>query len=399
MGESRRLSIRPSTPRARDSPRRPASSSQRQGRRRVGDVRSTPSGRRRARAATSAVAALVRAARSRCRCQSCLEDVVGHEHDRDRRAPSGRPASAGRSAAAAPRTAAAGRRGRRAPRRRAPCPSGRRDAAAAISGKRWVISSSPRDQRCTAPPRRTSCARMPSHFHSISQSDGVAERRRIVLERRREEERVGPRLVDRPMARATAATRTTRRSGSTRPSAAPRWPWCRVRRLGQRADHERLRHADAQLAGEQLEQDEALQPVELAPPVGHARAAAPPDRGSAAAGSARRATGQRAAASGSPGLGRRQLIEHQRRGLGAVADDRVALLEQPGRRGRSPASVQSWIAAYGTRRFRRRPVRKKTAHAASAGGAAPKYRAIAATLALVEVVRSIASKARSRAGI
>ena len=86
----------------------------------------------------------------------------------------------------------------------------------------------------------------------------------------------------------------------------------------------------------------------------------------------------------------RQLIEHQRRGLGAVADDRVALLEQPCGRPVA-ASVQSLIDAYGTRRLSRRPVRKNTAQAASAGGASAKYAAIAATLALVEVVRSIAS--------
>jgi hypothetical protein len=36
------------------------------------------------------------------------------------------------------------------------------------------------------------------------------------------------------------------------------------------------------------------------------------------------------------------------------------------------AIVQSWIAAYGSSRFRRRPVRKNTAHAASAGGASAK---------------------------
>ena len=43
-------------------------------------------------------------------------------------------------------------------------------AAAAISGKRCVINSSPRDHRCTPPARQTSCARIPSHFHSMIQS-------------------------------------------------------------------------------------------------------------------------------------------------------------------------------------------------------------------------------------
>ena len=48
--------------------------------------------------------------------------------------------------------------------------------------------------------------------------------------------------------------------------------------------------------------------------------------------------------------------------------------------------VQPAIDAWGTRRLRRRPVRKKTAHAASAAGAIRKYAAIASTLRLVEVV-------------
>ena len=55
------------------------------------------------------------------------------------------------------------------------------------------------------------------------------------------------------------------------------------------------------------------------------------------------------------------------------------------------ACVHCQIDAPGTRRLRRRPVRKKTAHAASAGGAVAKYASIAATFAFVEVVRSIAS--------
>ncbi len=55
------------------------------------------------------------------------------------------------------------------------------------------------------------------------------------------------------------------------------------------------------------------------------------------------------------------------------------------------ASVQSLIDAYCTSRFSRRPVRKNTAQAASSGGAARKYSTIAATFALVDVVRSIAS--------
>ena len=42
--------------------------------------------------------------------------------------------------------------------------------ARSISGKRSVTSSSPRDHSQQPPARSTSCARMPSHFHSTSQS-------------------------------------------------------------------------------------------------------------------------------------------------------------------------------------------------------------------------------------
>jgi hypothetical protein len=49
-------------------------------------------------------------------------------------------------------------------------PAGNDRAAAITSGKRSVTSSSPRDQIQTWPPRRTSWARMPSYFHSSSQS-------------------------------------------------------------------------------------------------------------------------------------------------------------------------------------------------------------------------------------
>jgi hypothetical protein len=46
----------------------------------------------------------------------------------------------------------------------------------AISGKRSVIRSSPRDHSQLWPLRRTSWARMPSYFHSTSQSSDVAQR-------------------------------------------------------------------------------------------------------------------------------------------------------------------------------------------------------------------------------
>ena len=55
-------------------------------------------------------------------------------------------------------------------------------------------------------------------------------------------------------------------------------------------------------------------------------------------------------------------------------------------------------AAWSRRRFSRRPVRKKTAHAASAGGAVSKYARIAATLALVDVVRTADGQVREHPG-
>ncbi len=59
-----------------------------------------------------------------------------------------------------------------------------------------VTSSSPRDQIQTWPPRLTSCARMPSYFHSTSQSAGRTEQcvemlRRRLAEGMREEEGIG----------------------------------------------------------------------------------------------------------------------------------------------------------------------------------------------------------------
>ena len=101
-------------------------------------------------------------------------------------------------------------------------PSGRCVAAAAISGKRWVMSSSPRDQRWTAPRAlhqlRADAVPLPLE-HPVRR---LAERRRLLFERRRQEERIGPRPIDVGGLVRRAATRTTRPSASSRPSAAPR---------------------------------------------------------------------------------------------------------------------------------------------------------------------------------
>ena len=54
-------------------------------------------------------------------------------------------------------------------------PSGRKSPASISSGNASEIISSPRDQTSVSPPRRMSCARMPSHFHSTNHSLKRAE--------------------------------------------------------------------------------------------------------------------------------------------------------------------------------------------------------------------------------
>ena len=104
-----------------------------------------------------------------------------------------------------------------------------RRPASTSSGKRSVISSSPRDQRKTAPPRRMSCARMPSHFHSACHSPALAERLRRLLERRGEVERVGARGVVVAGAPGRGCARRTRPTGAQVPIR--RWATTRRRQL------------------------------------------------------------------------------------------------------------------------------------------------------------------------
>ena len=106
--------------------------------------------------------------------------------------------------------------------------------------------------------------------------------------------------------------------------------------LGERADHERLRHADAQFAGDELEEDEPLEPVECRPPGRDALLLGgriqPLERQDAILDPAERERS-------SEGRGR-QLIQDEGRGFRAVADDRVAFFEDPfrqARRGQRPA--------------------------------------------------------------
>ena len=103
----------------------------------------------------------------------------------------------------------------------------------------------------------------------------------------------------------------------------------RFERLRERPDDQRLRDTDAQLAGQQLEQNEPLEPVERWPPRGHARVLfgrrCPAKRQQALLDPCgQRQIGTR------PRIKAWQLIQHQRGGLGRIADNRVALVDHPG---------------------------------------------------------------------
>ena len=144
-----------------------------------------------------------------------------------------------------------------------------------------------------------------------------------------------------------------------------------------------MRDADAELAGQQLVEEEPL----------GARQSEPPGASPARAGRRVRLL-QRQQPVLDPDRerqirlrrARRDRIERQRHELGEIAGGGVALVEQPLGESASPPAPTARSPADGTTRFSRRPVRKKIAHAASAGGASRKYAASAATLALVDVV-------------
>ena len=181
--------MKPSTPRARDSRRSAASASQlvarsRPARAAVARDRSAV-GRDPRRRAPPRAARAARAAAARARSTPCqLEQVVGDEADRRvgehllrQRLAADALLQQGerRDATVLPDDDLAVEHGA----------VGQRAAAATISGKRSVTSSSPRDQIQTCAARLTTCARMPSYFHSTIQSGGRAEPgRELVFERR-----------------------------------------------------------------------------------------------------------------------------------------------------------------------------------------------------------------------
>ena len=214
-----------------------------------------------------------------------------------------------------------------------------------------------------------------------------AKRLDRLLERRREEERIGPRPVVvgvlvreegreprrawRPLAHQARRNRGRRQPGSLR----------------QRADDERLRDADAQFAGEDLEEHEPLQAIEPRPPAADECLLGGRIEFAKRKNPVLHPGGQRRIVGGRD----RHLIEHERRRLGAVTDDRIALVQQPfveaggrecprpdcGRRN-EPFEATAGQEEHRPRRVRLRAPSENTA-------------TMAATLALVEVVRSMAS--------
>ena len=244
------------------------------------------------------------------------------------------------------RTAAARRRAKASTSPSSTVPSGSGAAAAAISGKRSVISSSPRDQRYARPPRRTSCARMPSHFHSASQSarSPSASTARPRAARRGRTDRAATCPSPRRPARAALAKAAA--DGAQSPiSACATIAGGRPARSRERAHDQRLRDADAQLAGEQLVEQEAL-PLAGSPShaASTARACCASGGGRAGAAGAPRSS---CASGGRPPapLGRPRRSSSSATRLGEVARRAVALLEQPVRARRALARPVARSAA------------------------------------------------------
>ena len=239
-----------------------------------------------------------------------------------------RAASAARCASAAPRRAGR-RRDTRASRRRGRRRRAGARAAAAISGKRSVTSSSPRDQRKTSPARRTICARMPSHFHSASHSSRGPSASTVVLQRRGQEERIRAGTRRSPPAGRCAGRAKNSAVGVQSPiTRCAMTAGGDARDLGQRAHHEGGGHADAELAGDDLVEDEALRASSSSHHDEHGRPLRAgvhlPSTGGSRS-SIQRANG-RSLARARP---RRPVLDQERHRLREVADRGVAVLEQP----------------------------------------------------------------------
>ena len=162
------------------------------------------------------------------------------------------------------------RRGRPAARHRA-----------RASKRRWPRRCRESPRRCrrrsakTAASRRRalSCTRMPSHFHSARKSRGIERGELGVLERMRQHQRAEGRGAlasgrgARPRASANSGT-VGRRERRARP---PRSRRPSGRHVGQRGLGEPRRDADAQRAGDQLEQRPAAGGIERVEPAADER--------------------------------------------------------------------------------------------------------------------------------
>ena len=240
---------------------------------------------------------------------------------------------------------------------------------------------------------------MPSHFHSICQARRVTERRDVVFERRRQAKRIGSRSVVSGLAGRDQSRKPVRGRLPFAHQARGDRRRRQIRRLRQGADDQCLRDAEAQLAGQEFEQDEALPPIEGEQPLGTRESAAWRDR-VVSSGRIRSVThAARLRSSAVPSTVDRptpRTIHHQRCGLGAVADDRVALLDHPAL---ETCGGQRPVANRGAGNQSLQPAAGEKEHRPGGiGSAGPtKYSAMASTLALVEVVRSSVRRA-SRSG-
>ena len=306
---------------------------------------------------------------------SLLEDVVGHEHDRH----GARHLRDLLLAADALLQRGEGQRAIVAKRQHLAVEHG---AVRQVRRRGGDFRKTVRDQLFAARPqmhvaraRRTSCARMPSHFHSTSQSArGPSDRPAPPAATPGRTDRA--RAIARRSGRATEAREPAgrRRPVAHHPRRDRRWPGvprpiCASARTTSVCDTP-TRSSPVRI----FEQHEALKRDRACATT---RSTAPLRRRIEVAqredplldplGQRDRPRRRRPR----PDRGRAPRSRRRRRRRRSISSSHL----QAGRRERPVADRGD-----ATSRFRRRPVRKNTAHAASAGGASPKYVTIAATL-------------------
>ena len=293
--ESRRLIISPSTPRSRDSARRRASSSQLGASSRgevcsVGAAFARPPPLRHRRMAAGHRHAASSGAGPRCARRRrlptpaardgrerqvadvdavVLEHVVGHEHDRDV-ARLARdlllPADALLQGRERQRPIAAN--ARTSPSSTVPSGSARgglADLGKAVGDQLLAarpevhLSAALDELRADAVPLPLD---LPARALAEDAGSGLGAGD-LVLDGRGQAERIRPREIDRRVTPASSSDVNQAADGVQSPISRAAIVVARQRRrLGQRADHQRLRHADAELAGQQLQQRESLPAIE-----------------------------------------------------------------------------------------------------------------------------------------